>query len=72
MSAIIAGILGIFARELVKYLGDLIQKFIKKNQETAESDKKIDDVAKQTSDNMENTHDPNKMDQADSDLLSGQ
>ncbi len=71
MTAILTGIAGVFAREIIQYLGALFQKFVQKNAEIAASDAKIDQHAKDVTQEMENSHDPKQMDQADSDILSG-
>lgn len=71
MSAILAGLVGLVAREIIQYIGGLIQSYLKKQAETAASDAAIDAHAKATTTEMENTHDPAKMDGADSDILSG-
>ncbi|HYE73236.1 MAG TPA: hypothetical protein VEF04_07895 [Blastocatellia bacterium] len=55
----------------VEKLGALVLKKIKQAQAQKEEDKKIDEHAKQVADQMEKTHDPKDMDQADADLLSG-
>lgn len=67
MSAIVAGIVGMVARELIQFGFGLVKKYLAQR----ESDSKIDQHAKDVSKEMENTHDPTKMDSADSDILSG-
>ncbi len=74
MSAVLAGLVGLIAREIIQYLGGLISNYIKKikkNAEDAASDKAIDQHAADVTKEMGDVHDPAKMDKADSDLLSG-
>jgi len=71
LSAILAGLAGLIAREIIQSVGGLISSFIKKNAEDVASDKAIDQHAKDTTQEMESTHDPTKLDKADGDILSG-
>ncbi len=67
----IGGIPGWFAGIILNFFWGKAVAEVKKIETTATSDAAIDAHAKEVTQEMENTHDPTKMDQADGDLLSG-